>query len=314
MARKLKIDDFVKKSNEVHSGFYSYEKSLYVNNKTKVEMCCPLHGVFFQCPSDHLRGTGCMQCGIDKKRHSTEDFIKKANFIHNGLYSYDESVYLGRYIPIRIKCSVHGVFYQAPVVHIAQKSGCSKCAFEKKTFRSFKNKDDFLIQAHLIHGAKYEYDKIVCFDRIHDKVEILCLDHGYFFQSIYRHIYDGCGCPICKESRGEREVRKILEEFNIIFEIERIFLNCKDKSFLRFDFFIPSQLVCIEYDGEFHFNECKNWNRKDKLEDCQRRDQIKNKFCEENGIKLLRIPYYEFDQIREKILEVISVNIKECNI
>ena len=83
------------------------------------------------------------------------------------------------------------------------------------------------------------------------------------------------------------------------------------KPFLKL--YLPEQNICIEYDGEQHF--CKScFMSNDTLENRHRRDEIKNKFCEENKIRLLRIPYYEFDKIREKILEVISVNINECNI
>lgn len=54
---------FVSKAEKVHAGKYSYEYTNYVNDRTKVSITCPLHGLFEQTPNNHLRGYGCIQCG-----------------------------------------------------------------------------------------------------------------------------------------------------------------------------------------------------------------------------------------------------------
>jgi hypothetical protein len=64
--------------------------------------------------------------------------------------------------------------------------------------------------------------------------------------------------------------------------------------------------MCIEYDGEQHFRDRSNtnnvWYRNNMFHNTQLRDSIKTQYCIDNGIKLLRIPYTDFDNI-EKILE-----------
>ena len=81
------------------------------------------------------------------------------------------------------------------------------------------------------------------------------------------------------------------------------FKDCVYIDKLVFDFYIPSLNICIEYDGEghykpFRFSKDKKAMQK-KLEETQIRDKIKDKYCKENNIKLIRIPYFEFDNIDE---------------
>lgn len=116
------------------------------------------------------------------------------------------------------------------------------------------------------------------------------------------NLKQGIGCPICSESKGERVIRSYLEKNNIEFSQEHRFDNCKYKRSLPFDFFIPEYNLCIEFDGIQHFEENHYFGGKSALKSTQTRDRIKNKFCEENNIDLLRIPYYELDNI-DKILD-----------
>lgn len=45
--RRLKTkDQFIEEANKVHNNFYNYSKTEYYNNKTKIEIICPIHGSF----------------------------------------------------------------------------------------------------------------------------------------------------------------------------------------------------------------------------------------------------------------------------
>jgi len=66
MGRKLSDDDFIKRSNIIHNNFFSYDKIIYVNNKTKIIITCPIHGDFKQRPNDHIEGYGCPICNESK--------------------------------------------------------------------------------------------------------------------------------------------------------------------------------------------------------------------------------------------------------
>ena len=51
--------EFVKKAMVIHEGFFNYNKSVYIDAKTKIEIICPTHGSFWQKPNGHLNGNGC---------------------------------------------------------------------------------------------------------------------------------------------------------------------------------------------------------------------------------------------------------------
>ena len=109
-------------------------------------------------------------------------------------------------------------------------------------------------------------------------------------------------------SKGEQKVRHILLEQNINFIQEKCFKDCinpKTGMYLRFDFYLPDYNCCIEYDGKQHFEEIGLIE--ENLEKTQYRDSIKNKYCKDKGILLVRIPYFDYKKIdKEYILNRIE--------
>ena len=109
-------------------------------------------------------------------------------------------------------------------------------------------------------------------------------------------------CEECAKSisRYEFEFKKFLEEQNVDFIYQYSFNQCRDILPLPFDFYIKKYNCLIEIDGEGHFHICNfnqigNKKAKETFETTQQHDIIKNNFCQENNISLLRIPYWEFN-------------------
>lgn len=120
---------------------------------------------------------------------------------------------------------------------------------------------------------------------------------------------NACHCAACADIkyRGPKVIAQYLDKYHIPYQREFKFDNCRYKATLPFDFaiFYPTgQLKClIEYDGEQHYKFIKHWHGDDegfKLQ--QLRDKIKTEYCKQNKIKLIRIPYTEYENI-EKILK-----------
>lgn len=106
-----------------------------------------------------------------------------------------------------------------------------------------------------------------------------------------------CGCNY---SKGEAQVEQCLKELNIQYISQYTFKDCltDKKCLLRFDFYLPDYNCCIEYDGEQHFKYRKTgWNTEEHFKETQLRDSIKNKYCKNNNIKMIRIPYTDFNKI-----------------
>lgn len=116
-----------------------------------------------------------------------------------------------------------------------------------------------------------------------------------------------------KESCGEKIIALFLDKFNILYEREKSFKGCinpKTKASLRYDFFLPTYNLCIEFDGRQHFFPSKDfYGAKASHEFCKQlyRDGIKTQFCNNNNINLLRINYTQYDSINT-ILENMLIN------
>jgi hypothetical protein len=126
------------------------------------------------------------------------------------------------------------------------------------------------------------------------------------------------GCLKCNSSQGNIEVERILKSNNINYICEYKFQDCKNKKCLPFDFYLPEINACIEFDGQQHFIPM-GFGSKDpktpilKLKRTKINDEIRNKYCSINNIKLIRIPYKDFNNI-EEILKRESVIISPTRI
>lgn len=98
---------------------------------------------------------------------------------------------------------------------------------------------------------------------------------------------------------GEQKVKDFLDKNKIEYKSEYIFENLPKK---RFDFYIDSKKICIEFDGRQHFEPIDFFGGDDSFEKTQKSDIEKNSFCQLNKIKLIRIPYFDFHRINDILL------------
>lgn len=144
-------------------------------------------------------------------------------------------------------------------------------------------------------------------------IRFLCKDCGYIFvatpSNIIRKVV---GCTNCAASLGEQKILQALRELNISFETQKTFKNCKDKGYLRFDFYLQDYNVCIEYQGEQHYKPIafrkEDYGKELELfSNLQERDKKKREFCKNNKIKLITISYENKDNINTTfILNLLS--------
>lgn len=282
--RKLTRQEFISRAKKIHGNKYNYKKVIYELSRRKVIIICPIHKNFKQTPIDHLSGRGCYLCGRHssaiKNLNNAGQFIQKVKQIHENKYSYEKTEYKGVGLDIIVTCPSHGDFKQAARHHLSG-SGCPRCYGRNKTSQ------DFIREAQLIHGQKYDYKKIKYNDR-HTKVIIICRKHGEFKQEPSNHLF-GKGCPICNESSGEKILSKYLKNFNP--EFQKRFENCKDILPLVFDFCLSKQKILIEYQGEQHYRPMRFKNALKKFRKIQKHDRIKYNWVRRNGWYLIRVSY-----------------------
>jgi hypothetical protein len=279
------IKDFIEKAKIIHNNKYDYSKVNYITAHKKIIIICPVHGEFEQEPTSHLLGIGCSKCS-GKYNYTNEEYIIKVKEIHNNKYDYSLTQYNNCKEKIKIICPIHGEFEQNAGSHINGK-GCQKCYHELRTYDTEK----FIKISENKHGKVYDYS-LVNYEHSRKKIRIICPKHGFFEQIACAHLR-GVGCPACKSSKGEQKIRLYLEKNNIKFTQQYCFDNCKNENKLRFDFYLPKYNMCIEYDGLQHFKPIEYFGGEKNLKIIKRHDNIKNNFCLNNNVKLIRIKYNE---------------------
>ena len=207
---------------------------------------------------------------------------------------------------IKIKYDKCGHIFDRSYDNIrASKYKCPKC--NKQGYK----RDNEQYKYEVSNAENGEYIPLEDYINCDTKVKIKHIVCGHdFYMTPNKFINCGRRCPYCNTSKGEAAISKYLTNNDIKFEIQYTFDDLKgDYDFLRFDFKVynNNSEYLLEYDGEFHYQIVyseDNFNRQ------QRYDKLKNEYCKKHNYKLIRIPYWEFDNI-ENILNDILINGNE---
>ena len=87
--KKLTLEQSILRSNKTHNNLYDYSTSFYINNYTKIEIVCSVHGSFFQTPNFHMLGQGCPSC----KKSLMENYISKILDMNNIKYERQKTFF-----------------------------------------------------------------------------------------------------------------------------------------------------------------------------------------------------------------------------
>jgi hypothetical protein len=246
------------------------------------------------------------------KRLTSEKFIIKSNKIHNYIYDYSNVKYKTTHVKVKIKCKIHGYFEQTPASHL-QGRGCILCGIESIKLKERYKTKDFILSAKKIHRNIYDYG-FTNYVNAHTHVIVTCYKHGNFNIQPYNHLNDR-GCPKCKISKGELKIINFLDDNKISYIHQATFEDCKNPKTnrkLKFDFYIASKNLLIEYDGDHHFQKSNFHGHvltQLEFDKSIYRDGLKNQYAKDHGIKLLRIKRCHLNKIEQILKEIILVDI-----
>lgn len=205
---------------------------------------------------------------------------------------------------ILFSCPKHGI-QRMMLDNFIRGHKCIECSYETR-FENVKLNKDYIHNVIKSKGDKWlnpdEYTN--CIDR---NMKIRCSCGNTFMTSFANFTKANIfRCPTCshKESLGELKIREFLDLHKIKYEQEKRFSDCRDKKPLPFDFYLPTNNMCIEFDGQQHY---QNKYGLDSLKVTQYHDKIKNDYCKSVGIKLLRIPYWEGSKINDILQKEIII-------
>lgn len=312
MAKRYSYEEFKQIITELSECKVLTPPSDFKGASSKVLLQCPC-GNEFQTDLSHFRNQNQRQCQTCGRRSSTAKARLSREDLDAKLAEFGCEYISGEYqnrrskIEIRCSCGHNRHIAMNSVLYQSFSGLCGPCAIRRQHDGTRLSVEDVRIlmaaKGLTLISTEYENAKTPL------KLRCGC---GQEFVSSYDLIQQKVKKPCCRVcsgriSSGEKAVATWLEENGFAYEREKTFPGCQGpyRQRYRFDFYIPEKNLCIEYDGQGHF-KVVNYSGKlgqetltRTLWDTQERDFLKDQFCAENGIDLIRISYDEINDIPE---------------
>ena len=296
----LDFENFLKLVKEKFGNKFNYDKVIYIDENTPIEIWCnECQKFFWMKPILHFKSeTGCRSCsnkiGHKKLELSSETIIERFNKVHGeGIYGYDRvhERKLGQSL-VWIYCYTCQKYFQQSIHNHMQGKGCRTCGINNSKY----TKEKFEKECNKVHGiGTFNYDHVIITDGLNSEVNIICNHCNREFKIIARSHRYGAGCPYCSISKGELKIKLFLEKYNIKYTFQKWFddLRGKKERPLRFDFYLDNYNTCIEFQGVGHYEPIKFFGGEETFKNGKKNDKTKRNYCKKKNINLLEIKYTE---------------------
>ena len=270
----------------------------YVNATTKLRVkhnkCGKIYSVL---PSNFIRGSRCPSCFGTHRKTNTQ-------FNHE-VYDLvgDEYTFLDPYIntmtKIRVKHNKCGHIYEVRPRNFLKGRRCPYCNGNVK-----KTEAEFNHEVYDLVGGEYIF--LDTYVNNYTKLKVKHIKCGNVYEvRPTDFISHQTRCPLCNSSKGETIITKILDTLNITYESQKTFPDLRDTQLLSYDFYIPSQSILIEYQGQQHYEPVDCFGGNDKFVVQQKHDKMKSDYAKDHGYHLIAVPYtYDtFSKIKKYLIK-----------
>ena len=300
MPKKITIEtvrSFVEENSECE-----LVSEAYVSSKEKLTFRCKC-GEVFMTTFTHFKNSNqrqCKECGYKKT-------ARKLKFSYDEVKEYIEKTtnckllsktYFSQLDKLEIRCECGNVFHKTLKDFKNGQNRCNECA--GKVFYTIEDVAEYVREHSSCELVSKSYKNQ------YQKLRFACSCGNVFFRTFndFKNQQAYC-CPICskRKSRSEKAIKKWLDENNVKNIHQYRFCDCRDTLALPFDFYLPQHNTCIEYDGELHYMQTTLNND---LDTQRLHDRMKDEYCKAKNIKLIRIPYWEKDNIENILKSAIA--------
>ncbi len=277
----------------VESFGYVLLSTEYINTHTDLYAICP-NGHFYKFKfCNFLKGYRCGFCyGNNKKTFS---YIK--SFIENNGDILLSKKYENAHTSLIIQCGKCDKVNKITWNSYQQRNNCCSCG------RGIDWDIELVKEYASIYGYTVLDDKYI---NTNQKINMIC-PNGHDVSIRWSHFTQGTRCSKCFLSSGESELLRVLNVYKKEYIMQYKFNGCKCIYSLPFDFYLYNENICIEFDGEQHYKYGCFGHDLLYLMNIKYRDNIKTNYCLQNNIKLIRIPYWDFDNIEEIICRELKL-------
>jgi hypothetical protein len=310
MTKKKTDSEFKAQVEQIAKGEYSFLDA-YKDARTKITCCHNKCGNVWEIsPDNFLRGKRCPECQNESRILNRRNSLKRVEEIirqkSGGEFEYI-SGYVNSKSKVKLKHLRCGRTIVKPFSAFYDGISCS-CEKTNRDIVDFKSNGDRIqckadFQRYI---DKYVTGEYVIIGRYVKSTKPILLKHvecGNLTEISPHNFKNGVRCDKCKSYKGELKIRDLLLKKGVFFEEQVRFSDCRLKKPLVFDFFLPIHNILIEFDGEQHIRPIERWGGEKAFQLQRKRDEIKNNYCKNNGITLVRIGYYE--NIEQKIKRYI---------
>lgn len=310
MTKKKTDSEFKAQVEQIAKGEYSFLDA-YKDARTKITCCHNKCGNVWEIsPDNFLRGKRCPECQNESRILNRRNSLKRVEEIirqkSGGGFEYI-SGYVNSKSKVKLKHLRCGRTIVKPFSAFYDGITCS-CEKTNRDIVDFKSNGDRIqckadFQRYIDKYVTGEYVIIGKYVKSTKPILLKHVECGNLTEISPHNFKNGVRCDKCKSYKGELKIRDLLLKKGVFFEEQVRFSDCRLKKPLVFDFFLPIHNILIEFDGEQHIRPIERWGGEKAFQLQRKRDEIKNNYCKNNGITLVRIGYYE--NIEQKIKRYI---------
>lgn len=311
VTHKSFVSEVCKLTNDEYTVLRVYKKA-----KDKTRMKHNKCGYEYEVTPDNFkRGKRCKKCSINivksKTSFNINIFKDKVYSLVGNEYEVVDTNYTNARTPVKMMHNICGNKFDVRPYHFTKENGtrCPKCSYARVGFNKRKSTEDFALEVECVTNDEYE----VVGDYINaiTEIDILHKSCNNIYSVKPNAFLSGNRCNKCKVSvsNGEKLIINFLESNGVKFIYQYSFDDCRNKNSLPFDFAILNDTdkveFLVEYDGRQHFEPIEFWGGEKEFKRIQMHDNIKNSYCEDNNIKLIRIPYWKYENIESILSEIL---------
>jgi len=276
------------------------------NNKVYFNLICS------NCNKSHIRQSTdyyksptklCSECAF---KNTAKERTLTLEYVNDYLESFNLKLlsdFKNTSTHIKIECSCGEPFKtKFNALHNSKNKVCRKCSDKIIAKKRTMPHEEFLNKFNKLNLNQYELLTKYNYSNKYMKIKHKECNRIYTIRS-KSLLVSPTSCPYCKMSKGEEKISEYFKNNSIKFEVQYRFDDCRNIKPLPFDFYLIDYNILIEFDGEYHYSPRPHKIFKRYLTQ-RKNDLIKNKFCRENNLKLIRIPFWDYDKIN-KILKYL---------
>ena len=305
-------DEEIKQYVESHIGIYDHID--FIGKHRTVFYYCKHHlskGLLYD-DITRLRSRNCICRYCSGRGKTTDEYKAEVAELHPDIEILGE--YYGYDKRIKCRCLVCGTEWETRAGQLTSAQrlrGCPTCG---KIIACNKRRYSLEYFKEMMAVTNPHIEVVGEYNNSHSFIQCRCRIHNVEFYSYPCNLLNHMSnCPMCGGGIGvnERRVGRVLEELKIDYIAQYTFPDCKRHRALQFDYFLPKYNILIEYDGEQHFHPVKIFGGEAKFMDQKERDDIKNQYCRENNIPLIRVPYTVKTRLKSYLISQLKQHITD---